>query len=208
MIWHAFSAQTKHIRANWILNMSLAPKLEQIHRLTHRFWMKNTNSLGLSYSEFEYLSAVYEQAVLSEQDDFHGQHLHDIVTAMGVNKASASAMMDKLEKRKLIRVKPCKRDARAKHFILSKKGEELRQQGQAAYVRMADELEDKLASLFTIATDTQHQAIPANSAEQTEFVEPPKKPRKQTTAKPKAEKQKRVEKPKDPEALPQLSLFG
>ncbi len=126
--------------------MSLAPKLEQIHRLTHRYWMKNANTFGLSYSEFEYLSAVNEQAILSEQGDFHGQHLHDIVTAMGVNKASASAMMDKLEKRKLIRVKPCKRDARAKHFILSKKGEELRQQGQTAYARMAKELEDQLGA--------------------------------------------------------------
>lgn len=188
--------------------MSFALKLEQIHRLTHRFWMKNANSLGLSYSEFEYLCAVHEQAVLSEKEDFHGQHLHDIVTAMGVNKASASAMMDKLEKRKLVRVKPCKRDARAKHFILSKKGEELRLQGQTAYTRMSDEMDDQLASLFVVATGVQHQAAPAIEADLEATVELPTQPIKHSKPKQKTKKKERAEKQDDVDMLPQLSLFG
>ncbi len=98
----------------------------------------------MSYSEFEYLSAVFEQAELSKDKNYHGQHLHDIVSAMGVNKASASAMMDKLEKRKLVKRKPCKKDARAQHIVLTAKGEELRLAGKAAYTALQDTIGELL----------------------------------------------------------------
>ncbi|MCZ4270800.1 MarR family winged helix-turn-helix transcriptional regulator [Maritalea porphyrae] len=179
--------------------MQHAQTLETIHRLTHRHWMKSAGALGLSYSEFEYLSAIYEQAVLSETTDHHGQHLHDIVTAMGVNKASASAMMDKLEKRKLVRVKPCKRDARAKHFLLSKKGEELRVIGKSAYELLASVLEADILAILSPA--------PVQTVAALEHMPDAPKEEKKPRAKKKAEP-----KPKEPaeqaDALPQLSLFG
>lgn len=179
--------------------MNTAQMLETIHRLTHRHWMKNTSALGLSYSEFEYLSAVHEQSVLSEIDEHHGQHLHDLVTAMGVNKASASAMMDKLEKRKLVRVKPCKRDARAKHFLLSKKGEELRVQGKTAYDHMVATLDGELKNMLTPAAVETKGAHAENA--QTSIEIPNLKKKSQSHAKKKAPTEQA-------DALPQLNLFG
>jgi len=179
--------------------MNTAQTLETIHRLTHRHWMKNTGALGLSYSEFEYLSAVHEQAVLSEIDEHHGEHLHDLVTAMGVNKASASAMMDKLEKRKLVRVKPCKRDARAKHFFLSKKGEELRVVGKTAYDHMVATLDGELKNMLTPA------AVEPKGAHVENAPTPANMPKLKTRAQPQAKKKEPTE-PAD--ALPQLNLFG
>ncbi|MGJ8528835.1 MarR family transcriptional regulator [Maritalea sp.] len=173
--------------------MNIADHLETLHRQAHRHWMKHGSTLGLSYSEFEYLSAIKEQEVLSTADDFHGQHLHDLVTAMGVNKASASAMMDKLEKRKLVRVKPCKRDARAKHFILSKSGEALRVQGKAAYAQLLETLSADVLAM--ISSQSLEAKITPNQA----IEKPASKP------KPK----KKAEKPAvDNAELPQLSLFG
>jgi len=137
-----------------------AENLESIHRLAHRYWMKHTSELGMSYSEFEYLSAIFEQAELSKDKDFHGQHLHDIVRTMGVNKASASAMMDKLEKRKLVKRKPCKKDARAQHIVLTAKGEELRLAGKAAY----SALETAAAELGIGATQSETIAVEPEAA--------------------------------------------
>ncbi len=170
-----------------------AESLENIHRLAHRYWMKHTAELGMSYSEFEYLSAVFEQAELSKDKDFHGQHLHDIVSAMGVNKASASAMMDKLEKRKLVKRKPCKKDARAQHIVLTAKGEELRLAGKAAYVA----LETAVGEVGLTAEPTVAEATPAPT---------PKKPTKKNDAKkdkatPDAAKQAEFD-------ASQLTLFG
>jgi DNA-binding MarR family transcriptional regulator len=179
--------------------MSLAAKVEQIHRLAHRFWMKNGADIGLSYSEFEYLAAIKEQAILAETGH-HGQHLHDLVSAMGVNKASASAMMDKLEKRKLVRVKPCKRDARAKHFILNKKGEELLAKGQTAYAQFVEAESEALDAYFDVSKAPKTEKAKAAAS----------KPKKAEPSKPKKSEAKEApeaaeEKPKE---LPQLSLFG
>jgi DNA-binding MarR family transcriptional regulator len=176
--------------------MSLAAKVEQIHRLAHRFWMKNGSDIGLSYSEFEYLAAIKEQAILAETGH-HGQHLHDLVSAMGVNKASASAMMDKLEKRKLVRVKPCKRDARAKHFILNKKGEELLAQGQTAYAQFVEAESEALAAYFEVSEAPKAEKAKAAASK-------PKKAEPKKTE-PKEAPEAAEEKPKE---LPQLSFFG
>ncbi|MCF4098225.1 MarR family winged helix-turn-helix transcriptional regulator [Maritalea mediterranea] len=171
-----------------------AEHLEVLHRLAHRYWMKHTSQLGMSYSEFEYLSAIYEQAELAKDKDFHGQHLHDIVRMMGVNKASASAMMDKLEKRKLVKRKPCKKDARAQHIVLTAKGDELRQAGKAAY-----------AALETAAAELGIGATPPKAAN----IEPGTAPAK---AKKKAEP-KKVKEAADAAKqaefdASQLTLFG
>jgi len=180
--------------------MELAQKLEDLHRLSHRHWMKNASSLGMSYSEFEYLSAIKEQELTSEVGKNHGQHLHDIVTAMGVNKASASAMMDKLERRKLVRVKPCKRDARAKHFVLTKRGDELRIEGQAAYTQLSG----MMAEILGAAVASNEPASKVKQVEETGVQDvlptPVAKPKKPKAAKPKE--------PTSAAPAPQLSLFG
>ena len=179
--------------------MNLAEKIEELHRTAHRHWMKNSGSLGLSFSEFEYLSAIREREILAEQGEKHSQHLHDIVQTMGVNKASASAMMDKLEKRKLVRIKPCKRDARAKHFSLSPKGEELRLLGKKAYDALVATEAAKLEILLGSTPSIESVATSQPEAK----AEPQKKKRAEKPAKAKPQPIK-----EETKELPQLSLFG
>lgn len=179
--------------------MNLAEKLEEIHRLAHRHWMKTGGELGLSYSEFEYLSAIKEQE-LAAVNDRRVQHLRDIVRVMGVNKASASAMMDKLEKRKLVRVKPCKWDARAKIYVLSKKGDELRQQGKRAYDTLLASEAQRISQLLETQTLVEPKGPVAEEKQPVTTT-----PKKKRTKKEKAEPEKSVEQPAE---LPQLSLFG
>lgn len=176
-----------------------ADHLELLHRLAHRYWMKHTSELGMSHSEFEYLSAIFEQAELAKDKEFHGQHLHDIVRSMGVNKASASAMMDKLEKRKLVKRKPCKKDARAQHIVLTAKGEELRVAGKAAYAALEATVAD--LDLGTIAAvDAPAPEASPKAKEQTE------KTKKKTDAK-KTKEAAEAAKQAEFDAS-QLTLFG
>lgn len=177
-----------------------AEHLELLHRLAHRYWVTNTSELGMSHSEFEYLSAVYEQAELSKDKAFHGQHLHDIVRSMGVNKASASAMMDKLEKRKLVKRKACKKDARAQHIVLTAKGEELRIAGKAAYAA----LEVAIADLeFGHPASARPSEAPTGEPAAAEQTESHKKKPDAKKAKEAAEAAKQAE-----FDAAQLTLFG
>ncbi len=180
--------------------MNLAEKLEEIHRLAHRHWMKTGGELGLSYSEFEYLSAIKEQE-LAAVNDRRVQHLRDIVRVMGVNKASASAMMDKLEKRKLVRVKPCKWDARAKIYVLSKKGDELRQQGKRAYDALLASEAERISQLLETQTLVEPKESVAEEKQPTTSTTPKKKRVKKEKAEPEKSGEQQAQ-------LPQLSLFG
>ncbi len=116
-------------------------KLQDLHRTLNRLWLEAAPRIGLSYSEFEYLSAVHDQShqpYLGDGD--HGQHLHDIVAALQVSKASASAMISKLEGRGLIKRIPCEMDARAQHIILTDEGSELLARGIGLYETAANTL--------------------------------------------------------------------
>lgn len=130
--------------------MTDAKKIQLIHRLSHRAWANR--DIGLSYSEFEYLNAVREQEETAypndDQDGVHGQHLHDIVADLGVTKASASAMIAKLEARGFVERFQCQRDARASHIVLTKEGGALLEQGAAIYVGIAQTIAKELSSLF------------------------------------------------------------
>ncbi len=116
----------------------LATTVEKLHRLTLQKWMRQARDLGMSHSEYLYLSAVHAQAdVPVTDDDSHGQHLHDIVADLGVSKASASAMIVKLEDRGLVARFPCFQDARAQHIVLTKAGQEMLARGQGVYEAVA-----------------------------------------------------------------------
>ena len=67
--------------------------LQKLHRLTQREWALAAKNDGLSQSEHDYLAAVQAEADRQRYDDTHGQHLNDIVEALGVSKASASNMI-------------------------------------------------------------------------------------------------------------------
>ncbi|AVW93127.1 MarR family transcriptional regulator [Celeribacter baekdonensis] len=126
-----------------------APKatLHILHRIAHREWQKAAKAMELTHSEFEYLSAVQEQADLQRYEDHHGQHLQDIVETLGVTKASASAMIGKLEERGLLERFQCKIDARAQHIILTAEGQVKLARGLTLYDHIADLVKDELGAL-------------------------------------------------------------
>ncbi len=118
-----------------------ATLLQALHRLAHRTWRDRAAELALSFSEFEYLAAVQAEAATQYSgEDVHGQHLHNVVDRLGVSKASASAMVSKLETRGLITRIACQMDARAQHIILTEAGADLLAQGEALYETIAEAL--------------------------------------------------------------------
>lgn len=131
--------------------LETAQLLRKAQRLISREWTLAQKEIGLTQSEHDYLSAVFEQEALQRfadrNGDHHGQHLQDIVEALGVSKASASAMMTKLEKRGLVTRRVCFMDARAQHIILTQEGQALLTQGNAVYHRVAGLMKDDLKEL-------------------------------------------------------------
>ena len=120
--------------------MTLARTLEDLHRLINRQWAQDSARLGISHSEFEYLRAIKSHESDGTCLDEHGQHLQDVVAALGIKKASASAMVAKLEKRGLVARIPCRYDARAQHILLTEKGLEALGLGEEIYKAAANTL--------------------------------------------------------------------
>ncbi|GAA6181505.1 MULTISPECIES: MarR family winged helix-turn-helix transcriptional regulator [unclassified Shimia] len=127
----------------------LAHSLQMLHQACHRAWSKAAREAGVSFSEFEYLSAVQEQADLQRYEDVHGQHLQDIVEALGVTKASASTMVSKLEARGWVTRFQCQVDARAQHIILTEEGQIKLAGGQRLYAKIASELPPSLGQAIS-----------------------------------------------------------
>ncbi len=113
--------------------MKFAKVLENIHRAVNRQWVRDGARVGLSHSEFEYLRAIHEREAEKVCCDNHGHHLQDVVATLGIKKASASAMIVKLEKRGLVERLQCRMDARAQHIILTRKGVEFLRLGEQIY---------------------------------------------------------------------------
>jgi DNA-binding MarR family transcriptional regulator len=120
--------------------MKFARVLENIHRAVNRQWALDGPRHGLSQSEFEYLRTIHEGEAVKRCGDDRGQHLRDVVTAMGIRKASASTMIVKLERRGLVERKPCRMDARAQHIVLTQKGVDFLQLGEKVYEAAAGAL--------------------------------------------------------------------
>lgn len=120
--------------------MKLARLIELAHRQGHRQWAKAGGHLGMTHSEYEYLRAIKDQEDLKTDKGDHGQHLQDVVREMGVRKASASAMVLKLEERGLVARFPCQYDARAQHIVLTQKGQALLSSGEDIYEAAAQAL--------------------------------------------------------------------
>jgi len=121
--------------------MQLIQLIEELHRMSAREWAARSAALGVSYSEFEYLRAIEAQESKKTDKNDHGQHLQDVVEDMGVRKASASAMVVKLEERELVCRVPCRFDARAQHILLTAKGAEKVKAGQEVYEQVSRLLE-------------------------------------------------------------------
>lgn len=128
----------------------LAKKLQKVHQACHRAWAKAARDLELSFSEFEYLSAVQEQADLQRFEDKHGQHLQDIVDALGVTKASASTMVSKLETRGWVTRFQCMMDARAQHIVLTPEGQVKLARGARVYEQIAIQIKDEIGDTLNL----------------------------------------------------------
>ncbi|MCZ4279617.1 MarR family transcriptional regulator [Kiloniella laminariae] len=113
--------------------MALAHSLDHLHRRLSQLWADSARQPGdLSYSEYQYLRAIERLDggqiaagdIAAEDNDCQsgGHHLQDLVQILGVQKASASAAIAKLERRGLIVRFACQYDARAQHIILSELG--------------------------------------------------------------------------------------
>lgn len=134
--------------------MKLARLIELAHRQAHRQWAKTGAKLGVSHSEFEYLSAIKDQEAKQTDKNDHGQHLQDVVVEMGVKKASASAMVVKLEERGLVERVDCQFDARAQHILLTAQGQELLVLGKSTYEAAARALKAATSELDFEALET------------------------------------------------------
>ncbi|MFW8636451.1 MarR family winged helix-turn-helix transcriptional regulator [Cribrihabitans pelagius] len=141
--------------------MQLARFLELIHRSAHRQWARSAGEAGVTYSEFEYLSAIRDQEARQTSKEDHGQHLQDVVDDMGVRKASASAMVVKLEGRGWVHRVPCRYDARAQHILLTEEGAAQLAKGREIYLAVARDLLGRLED-----SDRQAVAVLLESLEQ------------------------------------------
>ncbi len=130
--------------------MALARSLDHLYRHFARVWADDTARPGLlSYSEYEYLRAIERldgaQVTIRDADDGHagqaGHHLQDLVAVLGVQKASASVAIAKLEQRGLVKRFPCQRDARAQHVVLTDKARDHLRQEETVYRETADRIE-------------------------------------------------------------------
>jgi DNA-binding MarR family transcriptional regulator len=142
--------------------MNLARLIELFHRQAHRQWAAAGIQRGVTYSEYEYLRAIKDQETNKTEQNDHGQHLQDVVDEMGIRKASASAMVVKLEARGLVKRIPCQFDARAQHILLSEDGKQLLEVGEGVYQEAAQRLlsgplADEVAALEAVLANM-HEA--------------------------------------------------
>lgn len=135
--------------------MRLAKLIELAHRQGHRQWSKVGARIGVSHSEYEYLRAIQDQEDEKKHEDNHGQHLKDVVDELGVRKASASAMVIKLEERGLVVRFPCQFDSRAQHIVLTEQGLRLLVSGEQIYEAAAQTLITELLDLDIKALESE-----------------------------------------------------
>lgn len=142
--------------------MTLAEFIETVHRQAHRQWVENGPAAGVTPAEFEYLRAIGQQEQEKTDIQDHGQHLQHVVAQMQVSKASASAMVLKLEAAGLVKRFPCRMDARAQHIVLTADGRDRLAKGEAIFASAARTLMAGLTEAERSALTTAFD-VPVNS---------------------------------------------
>ncbi|QSX35895.1 MarR family transcriptional regulator [Shewanella sedimentimangrovi] len=114
--------------------MELTQALIQFQRCLAGAWHMATEQQAtpLTVNEFEYLWCVHQAGLAEMNSNSHAQphgqdhddssHLSALAAEMQVQKSSASAMVNRLEKKGLIRRVTCQFDARAQHILLTEQG--------------------------------------------------------------------------------------
>ena len=133
--------------------MPLEQSLDRLYRYLGRLWSDPSKRPGkLSHSEYEYLRGIERldgdkiaRSEVMEAED-HGHHLQDLVAVLGVNKASASVAIGKLEKRGLVQRFPCRFDARAQHIVLTPLARACLSQEEVVYSDLAARIDKVLTA--------------------------------------------------------------
>jgi DNA-binding MarR family transcriptional regulator len=120
------------------------PITDSLKRLEWHMWhhwrknAKHSGSMELSSSEFDYLYALMSAT--------HGLRLTELAERMGVSKASASAMVSKLQARGYLQRLPCSEDGRATRLLATAKTTALEQEEQNVYTQTAASLAANLSA--------------------------------------------------------------
>jgi len=118
--------------------MQLDKSLEELELHLWRKWRNHeqTNqSDALTFNELDYLEYISKHKTL---------RLTDLANGLGITKASASAMISKLEKRGLIIRSADDRDGRTTNLMLSPQGEKLKSSEISLYKHTAQLLKNGL----------------------------------------------------------------
>lgn len=121
--------------------MQLGESLKQLDWYMWLQWRRHASASGnvnLTNTEMEYLYAL-------SNTDPQGVRLTDLANLLGITKASASAMVSKLEKQGYIQRQPSPSDARTSLLLPTPQAIAVQQEDLAAYQQTADMLEKVLA---------------------------------------------------------------
>ncbi|MGB2146091.1 MarR family transcriptional regulator [Vibrio toranzoniae] len=118
----------------------LNQNLEKIERFASKIWRTQANEdpiCQLSYNEYDYLKVI--------QTSPEPIRLTDLATEMQVTKPSATTMVQRLEKKGLVKRKASLEDARSKLVVLTNKAELSLEEESKIYQVMAQILESRLS---------------------------------------------------------------
>ncbi|MGB1974044.1 MAG: MarR family winged helix-turn-helix transcriptional regulator [Vibrio toranzoniae] len=118
----------------------LNQNLEKIERFASKIWRTQANEdpiCQLSYNEYDYLKVI--------QTSPEPIRLTDLATEMQVTKPSATTMVQRLERKGLVKRKASLEDARSKLVVLTNKAELSLEEESKIYQVMAQILESRLS---------------------------------------------------------------
>ncbi|PMG99957.1 MarR family winged helix-turn-helix transcriptional regulator [Vibrio lentus] len=118
----------------------LDQNLEKIERFASKIWRTQVNEdpiCQLSFNEYDYLKVI--------QASPEPIRLTDLAIEMQVTKPSATTMVQRLERKRLVERQASLEDARSKLVILTKKAEIGLEEESKIYQVMAQTLESRLS---------------------------------------------------------------
>tara|TARA_R110002072_G_scaffold41381_2_gene116288 strand:+ start:502 stop:981 length:480 start_codon:yes stop_codon:yes gene_type:complete len=125
----------------------LGQSLEGLHRALDQARARSGND-GLSASELAYLRAIehLQHTIPVGHDGEDGPHISELADRLGVRRASASAMLKKLEAAKLTKRVACRYDARAQHILLTAPARAALSSQPETYAELTRKISDRLST--------------------------------------------------------------
>ncbi|MRI32034.1 hypothetical protein EOPP23_03345 [Endozoicomonas sp. OPT23] len=114
---------------------TLAQSFDRIERQLSRLWRVQaaTQSINtdVSYNEYDYIRTVFELG---------SPRLSDLAAEMKIAKASATVMVQKLEKRGFLKRSPCNEDRRAIRISVTKESEQMFEADQEVFAQLITDI--------------------------------------------------------------------